>query len=196
MCAQLKILACNISGGDIQGEILVNGSLVNPKDFRKQSAVVWQSDVLLPTATVRPPAEIQSVDCESVLAHIPLLGLLLQSPNQSDCQLKACWVAGERGADDQRAAEAAAEHALREEGGACGADLERAGATALTGAAPAERLNLLRTRKHQSLLLQALMQLCCAVSCTAHSPAASSLRHSMCSTAKMLQAPLCLLSPF
>ena len=33
----------------------MNGSLVNPKDFRKQSAVVWQSDVLLPTATVRPP---------------------------------------------------------------------------------------------------------------------------------------------
>ena len=31
----------------------MNGSLVNPKDFRKQSAVVWQSDVLLPTATVR-----------------------------------------------------------------------------------------------------------------------------------------------
>ena len=53
VCAQLKILACNISGGDLQGEILVNGSLVNPKDFRKQSAVVWQSDVLLATATVR-----------------------------------------------------------------------------------------------------------------------------------------------
>ena len=54
MCVQLKILACNISGGNLQGEILVNGSLVNPKEFRKQSAVVWQSDVLLATATVRP----------------------------------------------------------------------------------------------------------------------------------------------
>jgi len=51
--AQLKILACNISGGCLVGDILVNGSPVSPKEFRKQSAVVWQSDVLLATATVR-----------------------------------------------------------------------------------------------------------------------------------------------
>ena len=50
---QLKILACNISGGCLVGDILVNGSPVSPKEFRKQSAVVWQSDVLLATATVR-----------------------------------------------------------------------------------------------------------------------------------------------
>jgi len=61
VCAQLKILACNISGGDLQGEILVNGSLVNPKDFRKLSAVVWQSDVLLSTATVRPQNQARFV---------------------------------------------------------------------------------------------------------------------------------------
>ena len=78
MCAQLKILACNISGGDIQGEILVNGSLVNPKDFRKQSAVVWQSDVLLPTATVRLRRRASNCGSSLAQAHTlccpPLLG--------------------------------------------------------------------------------------------------------------------------
>ena len=50
---QLKILACNVSGGELQGTILVNGQLVHPKEFRNQSAVVWQSDVLLSSSTVR-----------------------------------------------------------------------------------------------------------------------------------------------
>ncbi len=49
---QLKILACNVAGGDVKGQILVNGALVHPKVFKNQSAVVWQSDVLLASATV------------------------------------------------------------------------------------------------------------------------------------------------
>ena len=49
---QLKILACNVSGGELQGTIQVNGQLVHPKEFRNQSAVVWQSDVLLSSSTV------------------------------------------------------------------------------------------------------------------------------------------------
>ena len=53
LAAQLKILACNVSGGELQGTILVNGQLVHPKEFRNQSAVVWQSDVLLSSSTVR-----------------------------------------------------------------------------------------------------------------------------------------------
>ena len=52
-CSQLKILACNVSGGELQGSITVNGQPVQPKEFRNQSAVVWQSDVLLSSATVR-----------------------------------------------------------------------------------------------------------------------------------------------
>ena len=50
---QLKILACNVSGGELTGTIQVNGQLVHPKEFRNQSAVVWQSDVLLSSSTVR-----------------------------------------------------------------------------------------------------------------------------------------------
>ena len=50
---QLKILACNVSGGELHGTISVNGRPVQPKEFRNQSAVVWQSDVLLSSATVR-----------------------------------------------------------------------------------------------------------------------------------------------
>jgi hypothetical protein len=49
---QLKILACNVSGGELQGQIMVNGTAVHPKVFKNQSAVVWQSDVLLASATV------------------------------------------------------------------------------------------------------------------------------------------------
>ncbi|BDA50620.1 ABC transporter G family member 19 [Coccomyxa sp. Obi] len=49
----LKILACNVAGGEVKGQILVNGALVHPKVFKNQSAVVWQSDVLLASATVK-----------------------------------------------------------------------------------------------------------------------------------------------
>ncbi|KAK9917054.1 hypothetical protein WJX75_000354 [Coccomyxa subellipsoidea] len=49
----LKILACNVSGGELQGQIMVNGTAVHPKVFKNQSAVVWQSDVLLASATVK-----------------------------------------------------------------------------------------------------------------------------------------------
>lgn len=52
LAVQLKILACNVSGGELQGTIMVNGQLVHPKEFRNQSAVVWQSDVLLSSSTV------------------------------------------------------------------------------------------------------------------------------------------------
>ncbi|BDA50622.1 Broad substrate specificity ATP-binding cassette transporter [Coccomyxa sp. Obi] len=49
----LKVLACCISGGKQQGSLLVNDQPVHPKLFRQQLAVVWQRDILLPTATVR-----------------------------------------------------------------------------------------------------------------------------------------------
>jgi hypothetical protein len=60
---QLKILACNVSGGELQGTISVNGSPVQPKEFRNQSAVVWQSDVLLSSATVRAHTAFPSTEC-------------------------------------------------------------------------------------------------------------------------------------
>ena len=49
----LKILACNVSGGEVHGSIYVNGSPIVAREFRAASAVVWQRDILLPTATVR-----------------------------------------------------------------------------------------------------------------------------------------------
>ena len=60
LCLQLKILACNVSGGELNGTIQVNGQLVHPKEFRNQSAVVWQSDVLLSSSTVRLPSSSTS----------------------------------------------------------------------------------------------------------------------------------------
>lgn len=47
------MLACCISGGKQQGSLFVNDQPVHPKLFRQQLAVVWQRDILLPTATVR-----------------------------------------------------------------------------------------------------------------------------------------------
>lgn len=47
------MLACSISGGDVTGAIYVNGAPVVAKEFRAASAVVWQRDILMPTATVR-----------------------------------------------------------------------------------------------------------------------------------------------
>eukprot|EP00884_Botryococcus_braunii_P006931 jgi/Botrbrau1/16239/Bobra.0066s0024.1 len=49
----LKILACNIGGGDIRGSVFSNGNPIDTLTFRRVSTVVWQRDVLLPTATVR-----------------------------------------------------------------------------------------------------------------------------------------------
>ena len=49
----LKILACNVSGGEVHGSIYVNGNPIVAREFRAASAVVWQRDILLPTATVR-----------------------------------------------------------------------------------------------------------------------------------------------
>lgn len=50
----LDILACNfISGGKIEGEVLVNGKHRVPSEFRQDSCYVLQSDVLLSSATVR-----------------------------------------------------------------------------------------------------------------------------------------------
>ena len=50
---QLKILACNISGGTLSGAINLNGRPLVVKELRKQSTIVWQRDLLLPTATVQ-----------------------------------------------------------------------------------------------------------------------------------------------
>lgn len=54
MLQLLDILACNyVSGGQIEGEILVNGKPRNDYLFRKQSCYVLQQDVLLSSATVK-----------------------------------------------------------------------------------------------------------------------------------------------
>ena len=49
---QLKILACNISGGTLSGAINMNGRPLHAKELRRQSTIVWQRDLLLSTATV------------------------------------------------------------------------------------------------------------------------------------------------
>lgn len=50
----LDILACNfVSGGKIEGELLVNGKRRVASEFRQDSCYVLQSDVLLSSATVR-----------------------------------------------------------------------------------------------------------------------------------------------
>jgi len=50
----LDILACNfVSGGKIEGQLLVNGKPRNSSQFRQDSCYVLQSDVLLSSATVR-----------------------------------------------------------------------------------------------------------------------------------------------
>eukprot|EP00884_Botryococcus_braunii_P006929 jgi/Botrbrau1/16237/Bobra.0066s0023.1 len=49
----LKILSCNIGGGEAHGSICSNGNPIDTSAFRRVSTVVWQRDVLLPTATVR-----------------------------------------------------------------------------------------------------------------------------------------------
>ena len=54
--AQLKLLACHISGGEQSGTVYANGQPIVEAEFKNQLAVVWQSDVLLPTATVRRSA--------------------------------------------------------------------------------------------------------------------------------------------
>ncbi|KAK9797098.1 hypothetical protein WJX73_010023 [Symbiochloris irregularis] len=48
----LKILACNISGGFLQGARFVNNKSVTPKEFKRFSVIVWQQDLLLPTVTI------------------------------------------------------------------------------------------------------------------------------------------------
>ncbi len=53
MRSQLKLLACHISGGEQSGTVYVNGVPIVEAEFKNQLAVVWQSDVLLATATVR-----------------------------------------------------------------------------------------------------------------------------------------------
>ena len=50
---QLKLLACHISGGEQSGTVYANGLPIVEAEFKNQLAVVWQSDVLLSTATVR-----------------------------------------------------------------------------------------------------------------------------------------------
>ena len=49
---QLKILACNIAGGRLDGALYVNGQPCIKRDLRQRSTIVWQRDLLLPTATV------------------------------------------------------------------------------------------------------------------------------------------------
>ncbi|KAK9824375.1 hypothetical protein WJX72_009828 [[Myrmecia] bisecta] len=48
----LDIIACNISGGVVEGDVRVNGEPVRANKFQKYSCYVLQRDVLLATATV------------------------------------------------------------------------------------------------------------------------------------------------
>lgn len=50
----LKVLACNIGGGDVHGSFFSNGVPLDVFAIRRLSTVVWQRDILLPTATVSP----------------------------------------------------------------------------------------------------------------------------------------------
>ncbi len=59
--AQLKLLACHISGGEQSGTVFVNGVPIIEAEFKNQLAVVWQSDVLLATATVRPCTSLKKM---------------------------------------------------------------------------------------------------------------------------------------
>lgn len=49
---QLKFLAGCISGGRQEGTVLINGTAARDTCFKSRLALVWQSDILLPTATV------------------------------------------------------------------------------------------------------------------------------------------------
>ena len=49
---QLKFLAGCISGGRQEGTVLINGTPARDTCFKSRLALVWQSDILLPTATV------------------------------------------------------------------------------------------------------------------------------------------------
>ena len=49
---QLKFLAGCISGGRQEGTVLINGTAARDTCFKARLALVWQSDILLPTATV------------------------------------------------------------------------------------------------------------------------------------------------
>lgn len=53
--AQLDVLARNSFGGNVEGEVLVNGELRNSVTFASTSCYVQQRDVLLCSATVSRP---------------------------------------------------------------------------------------------------------------------------------------------
>ena len=57
----MKLLACHISGGEQSGTVFVNGVPIVEAEFKNQLAVVWQSDVLLATATVRPRTSLKTM---------------------------------------------------------------------------------------------------------------------------------------
>lgn len=106
---QLKILACCISGGKQQGTLSVNGHPVHTKLFRQQVAVVWQSDILLPTATVlrhclsftcflltallkfqtRHIGNLEVALARMQVREALMTGAMLRLPNAMPCALKA-----------------------------------------------------------------------------------------------------------
>lgn len=59
----MKLLACHISGGEQSGTVYANGQPIVEAEFKNQLAVVWQSDVLLPTATVRLARRLRAWPC-------------------------------------------------------------------------------------------------------------------------------------
>ncbi|CAL5229378.1 g12692 [Coccomyxa viridis] len=76
----LKFLAGCISGGKQDGTVLINGTPVRDTAFKSRLALVWQSDILLPTATVREavltsallrlPSSMSRAQKESRVDHI------------------------------------------------------------------------------------------------------------------------------
>jgi ABC-type multidrug transport system ATPase subunit len=85
----LKILAGHCAGGAVGGALTVNGAPLDPLDFRRRSSVVWQSDVLLPCATVREslmtsallklpgamPRAAKAARVDQILAELRLTGV-------------------------------------------------------------------------------------------------------------------------
>ena len=92
--AQLKLLACHISGGEQSGTVYANGQPIVEAEFKNQLAVVWQSDVLLPTATVRRGGARAGFRAWGARLH-------------AGAVLSCCWKAGDPCASRQFACPAA-----------------------------------------------------------------------------------------
>lgn len=86
MRAQLKLLACHISGGEQSGTVFVNGVPIVEAEFKNQLAVVWQSDVLLATATVRLYVS-EKYDVPQAPANVLLATATVRHIGHDDCYI-------------------------------------------------------------------------------------------------------------